>query len=183
MKDHPYKIHPTGKISLRKRDPPASLRTHYQVQNETQIRKNRKVVKNDNDHLVVKNYPKNKQPIIQPQNFKPPNCPTCQQNNWIEFDKGYYCINCEYIINKQKHQIDTKVLRQDRYFSTILDYADKKIREIWTNMAKTTYNSAEDMNNKLRQLKSKTKLKFYKNISNCYTEMKKKLSNSTRSVC
>ena len=41
-------------------------------------------------------------------------------------------------------------------------------------MAKTTYNSSEDMINKLQSLKGKTKLKFYKNISNYYTEMKNK---------
>ena len=108
VKDHRYKIHPTEKIILRKRDPTASLRTQYQVQNETQIRRNRKVIKNDNDQLIVKNYPKNKQPIIQQPHFKPPNCPTCKQNTWLEIDKGYYCTNCEYIIAKQKHQIEKK---------------------------------------------------------------------------
>ena len=30
-KDHRYKIHPTEKIILRKRDPPTSLRSQYQV--------------------------------------------------------------------------------------------------------------------------------------------------------
>ena len=34
------------------------------------------------------------------------------------------------------------------------------------NMVNTTYNSTEDMINKLQQLKGKTKLKFYKFISN-----------------
>ena len=62
VKDHRYKIHPTENIILRKRDHPTSLRTQYQVQNETQIRKNQKVIKNGNDELIVKNYPKiNKQ--------------------------------------------------------------------------------------------------------------------------
>ena len=77
-------------------------------------------------------------------------------------DKSYYCQNCEYIINKQKHQIDKKVLRQDHYFSNRLPYAIKKIREIFINMVNTTYNTTEDMINKLQQLKSKTKLKFCK---------------------
>ena len=172
VKDHRYKIHPTENVILRKRDPPTSLRTQYQVQNETQIRRNQKVIKNDNDQLVVKNYPKNKQPIVQQQKFKLPNCPSCKQNNWIEFNKGYYCRNCEYIINKQKHQIDKNVLRQDRDFSTRLNYANKKIREIYINMVNTTYNSTEDMINKLQSLKGKTKLKLYKNISNLYIEMK-----------
>ena len=45
---------------------------------------------------------------------------------WLEFDKGFYCKNCEYIINKQRHQIDKKVLRQDRDFSARLNYAKKK---------------------------------------------------------
>ena len=107
VKDHRYKIHPTENIILRKRDPPRSLRTQYQVQNDIQIRKNQKVIENDNDQLI-KNYPENKQSIIQQQKFKPTNCPTCKQNIWLEFDKGYYCKNCEYIINKQKHQIDKK---------------------------------------------------------------------------
>ena len=133
--------------------------------------KNQKVIKNDNDELIVKNYPKNKQPIIQQQKFKPPNCPSCKLNNWLEFDTGYYCKNCEYIINKQKHQIDEKVLRQDRNFSTRLNYANKKIREIWMNMVNTTYNSTQDMINKIQQLKGNTKLKFFRNVSNSYDNM------------
>ena len=92
----------------------------------------------------------------------------------VKIYKGYYCTNCEYVINKQKHQIDKKLLRQESDFSTRLNYANKKIRDIWINMVNTTYNSTEDMINKLQQLKGKTKLKFYKNLSNYYTEMKKK---------
>ena len=56
VKDHRYKNHPTENIILRKRDPPISLRTQYQVQKETQIRRNQKVIKNDNVELIVKNY-------------------------------------------------------------------------------------------------------------------------------
>ena len=67
VKDHRYRILPTENIILRKRDEPKSLRPQYQVQNETHIRKNQKVIKNDNNQLEVKNYPKNKtkQPIKQ----------------------------------------------------------------------------------------------------------------------
>ena len=85
VKDHRYKIHPTENILLRKRDHPTSLRTQYQVQNETQIRRNQKVIKNDNDQLMVKNYPRNKneQPIIQ----QLPDRPSCKRNNWLEFVK------------------------------------------------------------------------------------------------
>ena len=100
------------------------------------IRKNQKVIWNNND-IVVQNYPKNKLPIIQQPKFKPPDCPSCKQSNWLEFDKGYYCQICEYIINKQKHQIDNKVRRQDHYFSTRLIYA-KRIREIWMTTVNTT---------------------------------------------
>ena len=174
VKDYRYKIHPTENIILRLRDEPKSLRTQYQVQNETQIRRNQKVVKNDNDQLVVKNYPKNKkQPIIQQSNL--PNCPSCKQNTWLEFDKGFYCQNYEYIINKQKHQINKNIRRQDHDFSSRLNYANKKIMEIYINMVNTNYNSSEDMNNKLQELKGKTKLKIFKNISNYYKEMKNRI--------
>ena len=108
VKDHRYRIHPTEKIILRLRDKPKSLRTQYQVQNETQIRRNQKVIKNENDQLIVKNYVINNQPNSQQPKFKPPNCPICKQNNWLEFDKCYYCNNCEFIINKQRQQIDKK---------------------------------------------------------------------------
>ena len=172
VRDHRYRIHPTESIILRKRDPPTSLKTQYQVQNETHIRKNQKVIKNDNNQLVKKSN-LNKQPIQQ-QKFKPPNCPSCKQNNWLDFDEGYYCKNCEYIINKQRHLIDKKVLRQERVFSTRLNYANKKIKEIYINMVNTNYNSTEDMIDKLQQLKGKAKLNFYKNISNYYNEMKNK---------
>ena len=167
VKDHRYKIHPTEGIKFQKRDPPTSLRTQYQVQNEIQSRRNQKFVKNDNDELVVKNYLK-KRPNIQKQL---PNCPSCKRNKWLEFDKGYYCKNYGYIINKEKHQIDKKVLRQERDFSTRINYANKKIREIWMNMVTTKYNSTEDMINKLKELKGKTELKFYKNESNYYDNM------------
>ena len=145
--------------------------------------KNQKVIKNDNDQLIVKSYPKKKQPIIHQPKFKQPNCPFCKQNNWLEFDKGYCCKNSEYIINKQKHQIDKKkVLRQDHYFSTRINYANKKIREIGMNMVNTTYNSTKNMIDKLQQLKGKTNLKFYKNISNYYTEMKNKNFQSQQDI-
>ena len=39
------------------------------------------------------------------------------------------------------------------------------------NVVNTTYNSTEDMIDKLQQLKGKTKLKFYKNKSNYYDNM------------
>ena len=33
---------------------------------------------------------------MQQQNFKAPRCPSCKRNNWLEFDRGYYCQICEY---------------------------------------------------------------------------------------
>ena len=57
-----------------------------------------------------------------------------------------------------------KVVGQDHNFSTKINYANKKIREVWMNMVNTTYKSTQDMINKLQQLKGKIKLKFYKNI-------------------
>ena len=173
VKDHRYKIHPTENIILSKRDPPKSLRTQHQVKNQTQIRTNQKVIRNDDNQLIVKNYPqnKNKQPIIQQQKFKPTNCPTCKQNSWLEFDKGYYCTICEYIINKEKHQIDKKVLRQSQDFSSRLNYSIKRIREIYVNIALFSLVYVID---KLQQLKGRSKLKIYKNISEYYKEMKNK---------
>ena len=89
--------------------------------------------------MIVKNYPKNKQPIQQQPIFKPPSCPSCQKNIWLEFDKSYFFQNCEYIIIKQKHQIDQKVRRQDHYFSTRLPYANEKIKKVYYSMVITTY--------------------------------------------
>ena len=102
VKDKRYIIHPTEFIILRKTDPPKSLRTQYQVQNETQTGKNQKVIKNNNDELVVRNYPKNKQPVQRQRKFRAPNCPSCRRKYWLKFDKSYYCQNCDHIINKQK---------------------------------------------------------------------------------
>ena len=174
VKNHRYRIHPTENIILRKRNPPTSCRTQYQIQNETKIRRNTKVIKNDNDQLIVKNYQKNQQPIIQQPKFNLPNWPSCKRNNCLEFNQAYYFKNCEYIINKQKHQIDKKMLRRDHDFSTRLNYANTKIREIYKNMVNNNYNSTEGMIKKLQKFKCRTKLKFYRNISDYYNEMKNK---------
>ena len=68
VNDKRYRLHPTENNISPKRDQPTSPRTQYRNQNETRIRINQNVIKNDNDQLVVKNYPKNKnkQPTIQP---------------------------------------------------------------------------------------------------------------------
>ena len=105
VKDVRHRIHPPRIKILRKRDPPISFRNKYQVQSETQIRRKQKVF-DKKGKLGIKYYPKNKQPIIHQSKFKPHDCRCCKQNNCLEFDKGYYSRNCEYVINKQNHQID-----------------------------------------------------------------------------
>ena len=98
-----------------------------------------------------------KQPIIQQLKTKqPPNWPSCKRNIWVEFDKRWVCQIRNFIINKQKHQIDKKVLRRDHKFSMRLPYADKKIREVYYSKANTNYIRTQDMIYKLQQLKGKT---------------------------
>ena len=163
VKHHRYKTYPTENFILRKRDPPQSLRTQYQVQSEIQMRKNQKVIRDGNNELLVKKYPKSKQTISQQPKFKPPKCLSCTRNTWLQFDKGYYCTNCEYIINKQKHQIDKIVRRQDHYFSTRLSISSEKLRETSYSVVYTTHISSEDIFSNLQSLKGKTKLKVHKN--------------------
>ena len=45
------------------------------------------------------------------------------------------------------------------------------MRELWMNMVNTKYNTTEDKIIKLQDLKRKTKLRFYRNISNFYDNM------------
>ena len=47
------------------------------------------------------------------------------------------------------------------------------------NLVKSNYNSADDMIKKLQQLKSQTKLKLYKNISNAYGNMNFRMAEDT----
>ena len=101
VKDKRCRFYPTENILVRLWEEPKSLRTQYQVQNNTKIRKNQKVSKYDKDELIVEYFPKSKQPVEQQ-----PNGPFCERNNGLEFDGSYYCQNYEDSINKQKHQID-----------------------------------------------------------------------------
>ena len=89
VKDRRYRNHPTENNILQKRDPPTSLRTQYQVQNETQIGRNQKVVEN-NGKLEVKSYLKIKQPIQQQPKYKPTICPTCKQSFWLDIYRGCF---------------------------------------------------------------------------------------------
>ena len=69
VKDHRYSIHPTEKVNIRLRYPPKFLRTQYQVQNGTQIRKNQKVIQKDNNQLEDKIYPKKNNHFHNNQNL------------------------------------------------------------------------------------------------------------------
>ena len=129
IKDHRFKIRPTENIVLRKRDPSKSLRTQYQVLNETQVRKIQKVIKNDNDELVGKNYPKKKQTIQQPKlNHRV----VLVVNRIIGWNliKVTVVKFVNMLSTKRNIKLQKKVLRQDLYFSTRLPYANKKIGEI-----------------------------------------------------
>ena len=53
------------------------------------LEKKRKGIRRNNNELEVEKYPKNKQTIQLP--CKPPNCPSCKRNNWLDFVEGYYC--------------------------------------------------------------------------------------------
>ena len=96
--------------------------------------------------------------------------PSCKNRNWVELDKDY-CPNYEFIINKPKLLIDRKLLEQGKDFSSRLPSANKKIRKVSFSTVKTKYNTTEDMNNIFQVLKSKTKLKFQKNMRNYYDQM------------
>ena len=56
------------------------------------------------------------------------------------------------------------------FFSSRFPYANKEIRESWMNMVNATYNSTEDMIDKLQCLKGK-KVKDCRSISNFRDEM------------
>ena len=76
VKDIRYKTHPTENIIISGRYPPKSHRNHYQVQYNTQIRKNQKIIGKDNDEIVVKIYPEKKQKIFQQCRTDPPDFPS-----------------------------------------------------------------------------------------------------------
>ena len=118
---------PTEKVILLIREEPPLLRIQYQLQNEKN-RKDQKLVKNDNDELEVKPYPKNKKNIfIENPQINLPSCPTGKQDKWIEFNKSNFCPGCEYITDKQKHENKKEVLRQDKKFSTRLPYDKQRL--------------------------------------------------------
>ena len=87
------------------------MRAQSQVQNNIQLRKNRKAFRINNYELLVENFSEIQKPIIQQPKFMPPICPSCERNNWTIFSHVFInqTPDCEYIIRKQKHQIDKKI--------------------------------------------------------------------------
>ena len=64
-----------------------------------------------------------------------------------------------------------KYIDQYLYFSSRSTYANKEIRNLYYSVVDTTNNSTEDMIKKVQSLTEKTKLKFYKGLSNYYDEI------------
>ena len=178
VKDKKYKIHPSENIILREREQPKSLRTQYQIQNNTKIRRNQKVIKDDKGKLTVKPYPKKEKPQHSENTQKIIQCPSCYRNAMVEYDEYYQCEVCDVIMNKTKKEMGKKVFRQSKNFSTRLPYGEKKLKEIYDNMSQTKYKSYQEMIDKLQLLKGKTKLKYRQNYSNVYSEMQWKRSNN-----
>ena len=91
VKGKRYIVHPKEKNILKLREEPKSSGSQIPVQNGTQIMRNKKVVRNDNNEIRVKSYLQKKQPNIQHSEFKQPSCcHSCKRKNWFEFDKGWY---------------------------------------------------------------------------------------------
>ena len=72
------------------------------------------------------------------------------------------------LLTNKNIKLMKKVRRQDPYVPIRLPHADERIGEIYYSMVNTTHISSEEINIKLQELKGKTKLKFYKNISKYY---------------
>ena len=118
VKDKKYKIHPTENIILRERKEPKSLRTQYQVINDTKIRRNQKVIKDDKGKLTVKSYPKKeKEKPQEPTNIqKIIQCPSCSRNAMVEYDEYYQCEVCDIVMNKTKKKWVKKYLDKVKIF-------------------------------------------------------------------
>ena len=80
VKDPRYRIYSAKNVKLGIRDDPKSLRTQNQDRNDTQIRKNQKVLGKNNNDLEVKIYPKNKKQTIQQSKIKDSISSICKTN-------------------------------------------------------------------------------------------------------
>ena len=74
---------------------------------EIRRRRNQKVNKIDNAEVEVEAYSKKKKKTLEKPKISNQS-PDFKQQKWIEFNRGLYCPNCNYIVNRLKHQIDKK---------------------------------------------------------------------------
>ena len=112
--------------------------THYHIKNNTKTRKNQKVVGDQSNDLEAKRYLKTKNKklwknlnlfyLIVPVLDK-----IFRWNTTLEI----FAQVVSSILIKPQHQIDKKVLRQDKNFSTGLPCANKKVNEIRFCMVNT----------------------------------------------
>ena len=167
VKDKRYKIHPTENIILRERKEPKSLRTQYQVINNTKIRRNQRVIKDEDGNLIVKSYPKKNK--IPKENNNISICPSCQRNALIEYPSHYQCEACDVFIQKSKPEINKKDLRKESFFGIRLPYADKKLKEIYYKLFQKNYTSYKDILIDFKNLGKKLTLR--KNYNEYYKEM------------
>ena len=54
----------------------------------------------------------------------------CKQRSFTEFDQGYFCQNCEFMLIKPKHQIVEKIRREKNTLSETLPYANTKFKQV-----------------------------------------------------
>ena len=65
-----------------------------------------------------------------PTDVKDVNCPHCKENVLSEFDSGYICKVCHYIVDKTKFQLLRIVGQVKIKFSKILPHVGKKSKPI-----------------------------------------------------
>ena len=108
------------------------------------MKENQLFIKNENNQSEVKRYPKTIRTIGKPK-VNLPDCPNCRQNIWVELTHSYYCPGYDFDINKHEHQIDNKVLRQDKNFSTRLPYGKKRLAKFIIQGSIQNVKKTEDM--------------------------------------
>ena len=82
-------IRPTENITLREIKESKSVRTQYQVRNETKKGEKQRFIKNEINELEVKPFPKrtsNRTNNEQPNKQLDIEYPSCKQRSWDEFD-------------------------------------------------------------------------------------------------
>ena len=74
----------------------------------------------------MKKYPKKRQPNIQQRKINLFLCPSCKKNIWLELDGGFSVRIENLILLNRSIILIKKVLKQDHYILTRLNYANKK---------------------------------------------------------